>query len=172
MYTHTHTSGLSINGAFNIICPQHRLFDLTALHQVEGHHERLQSVPALSQEDDLRENTNEFSTQSALNISVYLLSVVSVVCQHELCFLPCRESGRRSPSCSSGRLQGDCQHHRKPAPHYHSSSARLWRKDTEKHNQSKVHARSHEVSHYKMLCFNLYCKNYTNLLFWSSCDSA
>ena len=42
--SHKHTSGLCADCAFDVVGPQDRLFDLTALHQVERHHEGLQSI--------------------------------------------------------------------------------------------------------------------------------
>lgn len=53
----TPTSRLCGDAAFDVIGPQNRLFDLTALHQVEGRHERLQPVSAFSHEDHLGEIT-------------------------------------------------------------------------------------------------------------------
>lgn len=50
-YKKTPTSRLCTDAAFNVIGPQHRLFDLTALHQVKGHHKGLQCIFAFSQED-------------------------------------------------------------------------------------------------------------------------
>lgn len=51
------TSGLGGHAAFDVVGPQHRLLDLTALQQVEGHHEGLQPVAAFGQEDHLRGST-------------------------------------------------------------------------------------------------------------------
>ena len=42
----------------DVISSQYRLLDLTALHQVERHHERLQGLFAFRQEDHLKQNKN------------------------------------------------------------------------------------------------------------------
>lgn len=54
------TSRLGAHGALDVIGAQDRLFDLAALHQVEGHHEGLQSVASFSQEDHLEGGSSRF----------------------------------------------------------------------------------------------------------------
>lgn len=69
-YKKTPTSRLCTDAAFNVIGPQHRLFDLTALHQVKGHHKGLQCIFAFSQEDHLQNKAPELNVTSLFTIFV------------------------------------------------------------------------------------------------------
>ena len=53
------TSGLGVDGALDVVGSEDGLLDFTALHQVEGHHEGLQGVLPLGQEDHLRRGTHQ-----------------------------------------------------------------------------------------------------------------
>lgn len=55
----TPTSRLCGDSALDVIGSQHRLFDLAAFYQVEGHHEGLQCIPPFSQKDHLGGNSRD-----------------------------------------------------------------------------------------------------------------
>lgn len=55
------------------------------------------------------------------------------------------ESGRCCPSCSSWRLQADCQHQWKSSPHYHSSSTHWYEIKQRTHNHNQLITGHHDL---------------------------
>ena len=53
------TSRLGVDGALDVVGSQDGLLDLTALHEVEGHHEGLQGILPFGQEDHLRRGAHQ-----------------------------------------------------------------------------------------------------------------